>query len=249
MNDTARPDIGPGNDAHSSVPTELIRLEMLERVFTTETLQTHALAGIDLVIHRGEYVTIEGPSGCGKSTLLTVLGLLDEPTAGRYFLAGVPVNEIDAEERARLRNREIGFVFQSFNLIPEMTVAENVALPLTYRRGVSAAEQRAAVAEALERVNMSHRAEHRPSQLSGGQQQRVAVARALVGKPSLLLADEPTGNLDTANGDQLMELLDQLHADGTTLITVTHNPVYAERASRRLGMLDGRLLDDTAAAA
>ncbi len=229
--------------------TALIRLEKLERVYTTDTLQTHALAGIDLTIFRGEYVTIEGPSGCGKSTLLTVLGLLDEPTGGQYHLAGVPVSDIDAEERARLRNREIGFVFQSFNLIPEMTVAENVGLPLTYRRGVGAAEQRQAVAEALERVNMTHRAEHRPSQLSGGQQQRVAVARALVGKPSLLLADEPTGNLDQANGDQLMELLDTLHADGTTLITVTHNPRYAERAGRRLHMLDGRLLNDTSAAA
>jgi putative ABC transport system ATP-binding protein len=221
--------------------TPLIRLEELRRVYTTEAVETHALAGIDLTIERGEYVTIEGPSGCGKSTLLTVLGLLDEPTSGEYRLAGVPVRDIDAEERARLRNREIGFVFQSFNLIPEMTVAENVALPLQYRRGVGAAEQREAVAAALERVNMGHRASHKPSQLSGGQQQRVAVARALVGKPSLLLADEPTGNLDQENGDQLMELLDALHAEGATLITVTHNPKYAERAGRRLRMLDGRL--------
>src|SRR5690606_29417531 len=165
-------------------------------------------------------------SGCGKSTLLTVLGLLDEPTSGEYVLAGVPVRDIDAEERARLRNREIGFIFQSFNLIPEMTVAENVGLPLTYRKGVSTADRKAAVAKALERVNMGHRAEHFPAQLSGGQQQRVAVARALVGNPSLILADEPTGNLDLANGDQLMALLDELHADGATLITVTHNPVY-----------------------
>jgi len=227
----------------------LIRLENLRRVYTTETLETHALAGIDLEIRRGEYVTIEGPSGSGKSTLLTILGLLDEPTSGEYRLAGVPVTEIDAEERARLRNREIGFVFQSFNLIPEMSVAENVALPLLYRPGVSAADQRSAVAEALERVNMTPRAEHKPSQLSGGQQQRVAVARALVGKPSLILADEPTGNLDQENGDQLMDLLDVLHRDGATLITVTHNPKYAERAERRLKMLDGRLLDERAAAA
>jgi len=227
----------------------LIRLENLRRVYTTETLETHALAGIDLEIRRGEYVTIEGPSGSGKSTLLTILGLLDEPTSGEYRLAGVPVTEIDAEERARLRNREIGFVFQSFNLIPEMSVAENVALPLLYRPGVSAADQRSAVAEALERVNMTARAEHKPSQLSGGQQQRVAVARALVGKPSLILADEPTGNLDQENGDQLMDLLDVLHRDGATLITVTHNPKYAERAERRLKMLDGRLLDERAAAA
>jgi putative ABC transport system ATP-binding protein len=221
--------------------TPLIVLRELRRVYTTETLETHALGGIDLSISRGEYVTIEGPSGCGKSTLLTVLGLLDEPTSGEYALAGVPVADIDAEERARLRNREIGFVFQSFNLIPEMSVAENVGLPLTYRDGVGKDEYREAVTKALERVSMAHRAEHRPNQLSGGQQQRVAVARALVGNPSLILADEPTGNLDHANGDQLMELLDELHAEGATLITVTHNPVYAERATRRIHMLDGKL--------
>ena len=221
----------------------LIELQQLRRVYMTEEVETHALGGIDLTIDRGEYVTIEGPSGCGKSTLLTVLGLLDEPTSGEYVLAGVPVSDIDAEERARLRNREIGFIFQSFNLIPEMTVAENVALPLTYRAGVGSAEIEKAVTTALERVNMGHRAAHFPTQLSGGQQQRVAVARALVGSPALILADEPTGNLDMANGDQLMALLDQLHADGATLITVTHNPVYAERASRRIHMLDGRLRD------
>ena len=226
---------------NAAVP--LIMLKDLRRVYSTDTVETHALGGIDLTIERGEYVTIEGPSGCGKSTLLTVLGLLDEPTSGEYLLAGVPVRDIDAEERARLRNREIGFIFQSFNLIPEMTVAENVGLPLTYRKGVTTAERKSAVAKALERVNMGHRAEHFPAQLSGGQQQRVAVARALVGNPSLILADEPTGNLDLANGDQLMELLDELHADGATLITVTHNPVYAERASRRIHMLDGRLRD------
>jgi putative ABC transport system ATP-binding protein len=221
----------------------IIELRQLSRVYTTEDVETHALGGIDMTIGRGEYVTIEGPSGCGKSTLLTVLGLLDEPTSGEYVLAGVPTRDIDAEERARLRNREIGFVFQSFNLIPEMTVAENVGLPLTYRSGVSAADIKKAVTTALERVNMGHRAGHLPPQLSGGQQQRVAVARALVGNPSLILADEPTGNLDVANGDQLMLLLDQLHAEGATLITVTHNPVYAERASRRIHMLDGRLRD------
>jgi putative ABC transport system ATP-binding protein len=221
----------------------LIVLKQLRRVFNTEEVETHALGGIDLTINRGEYVTIEGPSGCGKSTLLTVLGLLDEPTAGEYVLAGVPTSDIDAEERARLRNREIGFIFQSFNLIPEMTVAENVALPLTYRTGVSAANMKKAVTTALDRVSMGHRAGHLPTQLSGGQQQRVAVARALVGNPSLILADEPTGNLDVANGDQLMQLLDQLHGEGATLITVTHNPVYAERASRRIHMLDGRLRD------
>jgi putative ABC transport system ATP-binding protein len=219
----------------------LIELNQLRRVYTTEDVETHALGGIDLAILRGDYVTIEGPSGCGKSTLLTVLGLLDEPTSGDYVLAGVPVSRIDAEERARLRNREIGFIFQSFNLIPEMTVAENVGLPLNYRSGHSAADSKRAIATALERVNMGHRAGHLPTQLSGGQQQRVAVARALVGTPSLILADEPTGNLDTTNGDQLMELLDQLHGDGATLITVTHNPVYAARANRRIHMVDGRL--------
>ena len=219
----------------------LIVLKDLRRVYTTETVETHALGGIDLTIDRGDYVTIEGPSGCGKSTLLTVLGLLDEPTSGENSLSGVPVSEIDAEERARLRNREIGFVFQAFNLIPEMTVAENVGLPLTYRQGVSKEEHKKAVATALERVSMEHRAEHLPAQLSGGQQQRVAVARALVGSPSLILADEPTGNLDHTNGDQLMSLLDELHGEGATLITVTHNPVYAERATRRIHMLDGQL--------
>jgi putative ABC transport system ATP-binding protein len=221
----------------------LIELEHLCRVYTTETLQTHALSDINLVIDRGEYVTIEGPSGSGKSTLLTVLGLLDAPSSGEYRLAGVPVADIDAEERARLRNLEIGFVFQSFNLIPEMTVAENVRVPLMYRPDAKKIDKKAAVAAALEKVNMTARADHKPSQLSGGQQQRVAVARALVGTPSLILADEPTGNLDQENGDQLMRLLDELHADGATLITVTHNPIYAERAERRLRLLDGKLLD------
>ena len=221
--------------------TPLIKITNLARVYKTDAYETHAVAGIDLEIHRGEYVTIEGPSGCGKSTLLTLLGLLDEPTSGDYRLADVPVGEIDAEERARLRNREIGFVFQSFNLIPEMTVAENVALPLLYGAGLRGEEQRKTVAEALERVGMTERAHHRPAQLSGGQQQRAAVARALVSKPSLILADEPTGNLDQSNGDRLMDLFDELHRAGATLITVTHNPQYASRAKRRLHMLDGRL--------
>jgi putative ABC transport system ATP-binding protein len=218
----------------------LIQLTELRRVYTTEAMETHALAGIDLSIIRGEYVSIEGPSGCGKSTLLTVLGLLDEPTSG-----DVATSEIDAEERARLRNREIGFVFQSFNLIPEMSVAENVAVPLLYRPGVSRRERDSAVATALERVSMTSRADHKPSQLSGGQQQRVAVARALVGNPSLILADEPTGNLDHENGDRLMDLLDELHTEGATLITVTHNPIYARRAGRRLEMLDGKFVNGT----
>lgn len=222
----------------------LISMIDLHRIYSTETLETHALGGIDLEINTGEYVSIQGPSGCGKSTLLTILGLLDEPTSGEYVLSGVPVSEIDAEERARLRNSEIGFIFQSFNLIPEMTVAENVGLPLSYRRGVTKVDYEEAVTSALEKVGMAHRVLHRPTQLSGGQQQRVAVARALVGSPSLLLADEPTGNLDQANGDQLMELLDELHFEGATLISVTHNPKYAERAMRRIHMLDGKLVSD-----
>jgi putative ABC transport system ATP-binding protein len=221
----------------------LISLRAIERIYSTEVLETHALAGIDLDIAKGEYVTIEGPSGCGKSTLLSVLGLLDEPTGGEYRLAGVPTTDIDAEERARLRNREIGFVFQAFNLIPEMSVLENVALPFSYRDGTSAAQARQRAAEVLERVGMSERAAHRPNQLSGGQQQRVAIARALVGQPSLILADEPTGNLDHNNGDQIMQLLAELNREGATLVTVTHNPDYASQARRRISMLDGRLAD------
>jgi putative ABC transport system ATP-binding protein len=222
----------------------LIRLRNLSRIYTTEQLETHALAGIDLDISDGEYVAIEGPSGCGKSTLLAILGLLDEPSAGEYILSGVPATEIDAEEQARLRNREIGFIFQSFNLIPEMSVRENVELPLLYRGGLSSDGRREAVERALERVGMSERADHRPAQLSGGQQQRAAIARALVGQPSLLLADEPTGNLDTNSGDRIMDLLDELHGAGATLVMVTHNPRYADRAGRRLRLKDGRIASD-----
>lgn len=218
-----------------------MKLERVGRVYLTDTLETHALAEVDLEIREGEYVSIEGPSGSGKSTLLQILGLLDEPTSGRYELAGVSTTDIEAEERARLRNREIGFVFQSFNLIPEMTVAENVELPLQYRPGIGRSARRAAVAEVLERIGMTPRAGHFPSQLSGGQQQRAALARALIGKPSLVLADEPTGNLDQANGEQLMALFDELNRVGVTLIVVTHNARYAARARRRLTMLDGRL--------
>ena len=224
----------------------LIQTRELRRTYSTQTLETHALAGVDIDVRRGDYLTIEGPSGCGKSTLLSVLGLLDEPTSGRYSLDGVPTDSIGAEARARLRNGKIGFVFQSFNLIAEMTVAENVGLPLLYRSGVGKAEMRTRVAEALDKVNMGARAGHKPSQLSGGQQQRVAIARALIGTPALILADEPTGNLDQDNGDQVMALLDSLHAQGATLITVTHNPDYARRASRRLRMLDGRIVDEVA---
>lgn len=219
----------------------LIQMHEVRRVFRTEEVETHALAGIDLEIDRGEYVALEGPSGCGKSTLLSILGLLDVPDTGEFELVGVPVREIDTAERARLRNAEIGFIFQGFNLIPEMNVADNVGLPLAYRRGVSRAERRERVEKALERVNMAHRDTHFPGQLSGGQQQRVAIARALVGEPSLLLADEPTGNLDTENGEAVMDLLDQLHAGGATIVTVTHDPRFARRAARRLPMLDGRI--------
>jgi putative ABC transport system ATP-binding protein len=222
----------------------LIALDDLRRVYTTEQLETHALAGIDLEIHKGEYVAIEGPSGCGKSTLLAILGLLDEPSGGEYRLAGVPTTEIDPEERARLRNREIGFIFQSFNLIAEMSVRENVALPLHYRGGLSAAQRRDAVGRALQRVGMESRSDHHPNQLSGGQQQRAAIARALVGDPALLLADEPTGNLDSDSGGRIMDLLDALHEGGSTLVMVTHNPGYAARASRRLIMQDGRIASD-----
>ena len=224
----------------------LIALRELRRIYTTEQMETHALAGIDLDIHPGEYVAIEGPSCCGKSTLLSVLGLLDEPSGGEYTLAGVPTTEIDAEEQARLRNREIGFIFQSFNLIPEMTVRENVELPLLYRGGLDARARRQAAEQALKRVGMEHRADHRPGQLSGGQQQRAAIARALVGKPSLLLADEPTGNLDTESGEQVMALLGELHEAGATLVMVTHNPAYAEQAQRRLRMRDGLIDQDQA---
>ena len=225
----------------------LIRMRQVRRIFRTEEVETHALAGIDLEIDRGEYVALEGPSGCGKSTLLSLLGLLDVPDSGEFALAGVPVTEIDAGERARLRNAEIGFIFQGFNLIPEMNVADNVGLPLAYRRGVSRAERRERVARALERVRMDHRSKHFPAQLSGGQQQRVAIARALVGEPSLLLADEPTGNLDSENGEAVMDLLDQLHAAGATVVTVTHDPRFARRARRRLPMLDGRIATAEAA--
>jgi putative ABC transport system ATP-binding protein len=228
----------------SEPPEALIRLKNLSRIYTTEQLETHALAGVDLAIDSGEYVAIEGPSGCGKSTLLSVLGLLDEPSAGDYVLSGVPTTDIDGEERARLRNREIGFIFQSFNLIPEMSVHENVALPLLYRGGFSRSQRASAVAEALERVGMNERAGHRPGQLSGGQQQRAAIARALVGRPTLLLADEPTGNLDSESGIQVMDLLDELHGGGSTLVMVTHNPDYAARARRRIRLRDGRIESD-----
>jgi putative ABC transport system ATP-binding protein len=224
----------------------LVVMNAISRVFHTEDVETHALSGVDFILERGQYVAISGPSGCGKSTLLSILGLLDSPTSGTYALAGVAVQEIDARERARIRNREIGFIFQAFNLIGDLTVFDNVELPLTYRSGLSRAERRERVDDALERVGMSARARHLPAQLSGGQQQRVAVARALVGTPSILLADEPTGNLDSRNGDAVMALLQELHATGATICMVTHDPRYANLAQRRVFMLDGRVVDEAA---
>jgi putative ABC transport system ATP-binding protein len=222
----------------------LIHLEGLTKVFYTDEVETHALSGIHLDIQKGEYVAISGPSGCGKSTLLSILGLLDSPTGGTYLLNTRQVQSLDLSERARIRNREIGFIFQSFNLIGDLTVFENVELPLTYR-GMKSAERRDRCNKALERVGMAHRAKHLPSQLSGGQQQRVAVARALVGEPSILLADEPTGNLDSKNGDAVMELLRELHRAGSTICMVTHDPRFARHADRTIHLFDGRVVEDT----
>jgi putative ABC transport system ATP-binding protein len=229
----------------STSPTALplIRLENLSKVFYTDEVETHALAGIHLEIQKGDYVAIAGPSGCGKSTLLSILGLLDSLTDGLYQLNGSPVQDLDLSQRARIRNREIGFIFQSFNLIGDLTVFENVELPLTYR-GMRSAERRERSQKALERVGMGHRAKHLPSQLSGGQQQRVAVARALVGEPSILLADEPTGNLDSRNGDAVMELMRDLHRNGSTICMVTHDPRFARHADRTVHLFDGRVVDE-----
>jgi len=223
----------------------LIRLEGLTKVFYTDEVETHALSGIHLTVERGEYIAIAGPSGCGKSTLLSILGLLDSPTEGTYVLNDRPVQDLDFGARARIRNREIGFIFQSFNLIGDLTVYENVELPLTYR-GTRAAERRERVTHALERVGMAHRAKHLPSQLSGGQQQRVAVARALVGEPSILLADEPTGNLDSRNGEAVMSLLRELHRVGSTICMVTHDPRFARHAERAVHLFDGRIVEESA---
>ena len=226
---------------------ELIRLENVTKVFYTDEVETHALSGIHLDIGAGEYVSMSGPSGCGKSTLLSILGLLDTPTEGTYWLNGRHVADLTLAERARIRNREIGFIFQSFNLIGDLSVYENVELPLIYR-GMPPSERKLRVLEALERVQMAHRIKHYPSQLSGGQQQRVAVARALSGKPSILLADEPTGNLDSKNGEATMELLEELHRDGSTICMVTHDPRYAERAERIVNLFDGVIVEEQAAA-
>jgi putative ABC transport system ATP-binding protein len=222
----------------------LIKLDGVTKVFYTDEVETHALSGIHMDIKKGEYVSIAGPSGCGKSTLLSILGLLDTPTGGTYSLNGSPVASLNMAERARIRNRDIGFIFQSFNLIGDLTVFENVELPLTYR-GMKAAERKTRSTEALEKVGMAHRARHLPSQLSGGQQQRVAVARALVGSPLILLADEPTGNLDSRNGEAVMDLLHELHRQGATICMVTHDSRFARHADRCIHLFDGQVVEES----
>jgi putative ABC transport system ATP-binding protein len=222
----------------------LIHLNGVSKIFFTDELETHALSSVHLEIRQGEYVSIGGPSGCGKSTLLSILGLLDAPTEGSYVLAGTSVEKLAPAERARIRNREIGFIFQSFNLIGDLNVYENVELPLTYRK-LAAADRKRRVDSALERVGMAHRMRHYPSQLSGGQQQRVAVARALAGEPAILLADEPTGNLDSKNGEQVMELLRDLHRGGATICMVTHDPRFTRYADRTVHLFDGRIVEET----
>ena len=226
------------------MPESLIHLDAVTKVFVTDEVETHALAGIHLNLKKGEYLSIAGPSGCGKSTLLAILGLLDSPSDGSYVLNGKQVQGLKLSERARIRNREIGFIFQAFNLIGDLTVYENVELPLTYR-GMPSSERKKRVHDALERVGMSHRIKHYPSQLSGGQQQRVAVARALAGDPSILLADEPTGNLDSTNGEAVMELLRELHRGGATICMVTHDPRYARYADRTIRLFDGRIVEES----
>lgn len=221
--------------------TALIHLEGIKKVFLTDELETHALSDVQFAINKGEYVAISGPSGCGKTTLLSILGLLDTPTGGEYTLAGEPVARLTPIERARVRNRQIGFIFQAFNLIGDLSVAENVELPLTFRE-MAASERKDRVGAALERVGMSHRAKHLPAQLSGGQQQRVAVARAVAGSPAILLADEPTGNLDSKNGEAVMELLRELHGNGATICMVTHDARYAQHADREVQLFDGRVV-------
>jgi putative ABC transport system ATP-binding protein len=220
----------------------LIRLEGITKVFQTDEIETHALSGVHLEIKNGEFISISGPSGCGKSTLLSILGLLDSPTGGNYWIHNDHVENLSVSSRTRIRNREIGFIFQAFNLIGDLNVFENVELPLTYR-SMAAGERKKRVQDTLERVGMEHRAKHYPAQLSGGQQQRVAVARALAGQPSILLADEPTGNLDSKNSEAVMDLLRQLHADGATICMVTHDPRYASIADRTIHLLDGCIVD------
>jgi putative ABC transport system ATP-binding protein len=235
--------IAEGIKNMSATDQPLIRLTGVTKVFLTDEVETHALSGIHLEIKRGEFISIAGPSGCGKSTLLSILGLLDSPTDGDYALAGKPVADLPLAERARIRNREVGFIFQSFNLIGDLSVYENVELPLTYR-GMKTSDRRDRVRAALERVGMGHRAKHLPSQLSGGQQQRVAVARAVAGDPLILLADEPTGNLDSTNGEAVMELLAELHEQGATICMVTHDQRYASHADRTIHIFDGLVVDE-----
>jgi putative ABC transport system ATP-binding protein len=234
--------------SHGNGSIPLIRLNAVTKVFLTDEVETHALSGIHLDIRDGEYISIAGPSGCGKSTLLSILGLLDTPSDGSYELKGNEVANLSFADRARIRNREIGFIFQSFNLIGDLTVFENVELPLTYR-GMSGGDRKNLVTQALDRVGMAHRAKHLPSQLSGGQQQRVAVARALAGKPAILLADEPTGNLDSRNGEAVMDLLKELHAGGATICMVTHDERFAKHADRTVHLFDGRVVEDSRIAA
>ncbi|HEY6194888.1 MAG TPA: ABC transporter ATP-binding protein [Candidatus Eisenbacteria bacterium] len=243
MTVTTNERVAPTGSAKGEPGRALLRLEDVKKVFYTDEVETHALSGVHLEIHRGEYVSISGPSGCGKSTLLSILGLLDTATDGQYWLDGKPVQSLGFTERARIRNREIGFIFQSFNLIGDLSVYENVELPLTYR-GLPAADRRRRVGEALERVSMAHRSKHLPSQLSGGQQQRVAVARALAGDPLILLADEPTGNLDSTNGEAVMDLLRDLHQQGSTICMVTHDNRFSRYAQRTIQLFDGRVVDE-----
>jgi len=226
----------------STPVSALIRLENVTKIFYTDEVETHALSAVGFEIAAGEFVSIAGPSGCGKSTLLSILGLLDTPTAGQYWLSGEAVADLSLSERARIRNRQVGFIFQSFNLVGDLNVLENVELPLTYR-GMDRAERKQRVMQALEKVGMAHRAKHLPAQLSGGQQQRVAVARAIAGDPAILLADEPTGNLDSANGEAVMKLLTDLHQAGSTICMVTHDQRYAGQASKEIHLFDGRVVD------
>ena len=229
----------------STPVSALIRLENVTKIFYTDEVETHALSAVGFEIAAGEFVSIAGPSGCGKSTLLSILGLLDTPTAGQYWLSGEAVADLPLSERARIRNRQVGFIFQSFNLVGDLNVFENVELPLTYR-GMDRAERKQRVMQALEKVGMAHRAKHLPAQLSGGQQQRVAVARAIAGEPAILLADEPTGNLDSANGEAVMKLLTDLHQAGSTICMVTHDQRYAGQASKEIHLFDGRVVDQPA---
>jgi len=223
----------------------IVEMKGLTKVFSTKDIETHALRGVNLTIYNQDYISISGPSGCGKSTLLSLLGLLDSPTSGQYMIDGQDVSNLTINHRAEIRNQHIGFVFQAFNLIDELSVFDNVALPLKYREpAMPEADIKAEVLTSLEKVDMSHRCDHRPNQLSGGQQQRIAIARGLVGKPTILLVDEPTGNLDSKNGDAVMAMLAKLNSEGMTICMVTHDPRYADMATRKLHLLDGLIADE-----